>query len=53
LYSTIEKNRIFGKLNRVDFSLKNIFETEVEKNENALPLYENKRENDSIIHIIL
>jgi len=38
---------MFGKLNNVDFTLKDIFETEVERkdNENALNLHENDNEN--------
>jgi len=48
LYNTIENNPIFGKLNNVDFSLKDIFETEVERkdNENALKLFNLKDEDE-------
>ncbi len=47
MYNTIEKHPIFGKLNNVDFSLKNIFESEVERkdNENAMKLYDMDDEN--------
>jgi hypothetical protein len=33
LYSLIEKKRIFGKLNNLDISLKEVFENEVDKTE--------------------
>lgn len=54
LYNTIEKNPIFGKLNNVDLSLKDVFETEVERkdNENALKHFEFDNENGNFYHLI-